>query len=130
MDDGHGQSGSDAGFTQSEYGSGSGYGRPAPDISIPAVASMVLGILGLVGIPCFGLFLIFCVPMCSVFAGAAVVLGHVGRSQIRANPERYIGEGFAVTGLILGYITLALTLAAFVLFVVLIAFGALNANSL
>lgn len=80
-------------------------GTPSPDsspaspivdqaapISGKAVASLVLGLLSLL------------LPA----AIAAVVLGHVARSQIRRSAGRLRGSGLALTGLILGYLGIAL----------------------
>ncbi len=62
-----------------------------------AIASLVLGILGLV---CFG-------PLCAV---PAVICGHVGMSRIKRSAGALAGEGLALAGLIMGYVSLALML--------------------
>ncbi|MFE4668376.1 DUF1707 and DUF4190 domain-containing protein [Streptomyces sp. NPDC056716] len=64
---------------------------PAPPTNGKAVGSMVLGVLttmtfGITGIP-------------------AVVLGHSARSEMRRTGES--GEGFAITGLVLGWLSVA-----------------------
>ncbi|MEU9332010.1 DUF1707 and DUF4190 domain-containing protein [Streptomyces sp. NPDC048290] len=64
---------------------------PAPPTNGKAVGSMVLGVLttltfGVTGLP-------------------AVVLGHAARSEMRRTGES--GEGFAVTGLVLGWLSVA-----------------------
>lgn len=51
----------------------------------------------------------------------AIVLGHMARKQIRQTGEA--GDGMALTGMILGYIGLALT-ALFVILIVIIAVAA------
>jgi len=56
-----------------------------------AVASLVLGILGL----------ILMGPLGSI---PAVVCGHVAKSRIKKNPEMLMGDGMALAGLILGYV--------------------------
>ena len=58
-----------------------------------AVASLVLGILGLI----LG-------PFCSI---PAVVCGHVAKSKIKRNEEHLDGGGLALAGLILGYIQIS-----------------------
>jgi type IV pilus assembly protein PilA len=59
-----------------------------------AIASMVLGIASFV----------LCL---SFLAGIpAIILGHISRSKIRKNMGRLQGDGMALTGLILGYISL------------------------
>jgi hypothetical protein len=77
----------------------------APPSSSTATASMVLGILGVLGGWC--LFGIPCV--------LAVILGHVGLHETRNGTKS--GRGMAVTGLILGYVfvgpMIALTVMVF-----------------
>ncbi|WP_328415483.1 DUF4190 domain-containing protein [Micromonospora sp. NBC_00389] len=67
----------------------------APPTSGLAVASLVLGILGVIGGWC-----LFGVP-CLL----AVVLGHVGLHDTRNNMKS--GRGMAVAGLVLGYVFVA-----------------------
>src|SRR6267154_100250 len=63
-----------------------------------AVASMVLGIASIV----------LCL---SFLAGIpAIILGHISRSRIRKSMGRLQGEGMALTGLILGYVSLPFVL--------------------
>jgi len=58
-----------------------------------AIASMILGILSL-------FFLIIAgIP--------AIILGHISLSQVKKSGGRITGEGMAMTGLILGYISVA-----------------------
>lgn len=85
-----------------------------PSLNGLALGSMITGILSL-------LTLIFCVGF--VFAIPAVILGHMGRSQIRRNPLPQSGEGLAITGMITGYLTLVLTVG----FVVVSAIGVTRA---
>ncbi|MEU8298954.1 DUF4190 domain-containing protein [Micromonospora sp. NPDC048909] len=77
----------------------------APPSSGTATASMVLGILGVLGGWC--LFGLPCV--------LAVILGHVGLHETRHGTKS--GRGMAVTGLILGYLfvgpMIALTVLVF-----------------
>ncbi len=59
-----------------------------------AIASMILGIASFV----------LCL---SLFAGIpAIILGHISRSKIKKSMGRLQGDGLALTGLILGYISL------------------------
>ena len=49
----------------------------------------------------------------------AVVTGHLARARIRREPARYDGDGFAIAGLLLGWLAVAawvVGVAAFVLF--------------
>ena len=71
-----------------------------------AIISLVSGILGWTFIPFIGSLV-------------AVVTGHMARAEIRREPERLEGDGFAVAGLILGYsllIVCVLTVALVVMF--------------
>ncbi len=62
-----------------------------------AVASFVLGIISFA--LCFG-----------VIAGIpAIICGHVARNRARRMPEPYGGQGFALAGLVLGYLSLLYT---------------------
>lgn len=64
-----------------------------PATSGLAVASLVLGILGVVSC-----FLLFGIP--------AVICGHMALSRIRVSPVAVSGRGMAITGLVCGYISL------------------------
>ena len=83
-----------------------------------AVASMVAGILSLLG--------------CSVFAAIpAIVCGHIGVRQ--ADRGEASGKGMAMAGLIMGYISLAVTLiivAIYVVFFILLATAGVAAVSM
>ncbi len=74
---------------------------PSPMASLQthtlAIASLIFGILGLVGI-CPGLGSI-----------VAVVTGSMAQREIQADPTRYTGDGLAKAGLILGWVGVALT---------------------
>ena len=73
-----------------------------------AIISLIMGLLGLFGlIPLIGSIL-------------AVVLGHLARRQIAADPTQ-AGDGLALTGLITGYIGLVLACSG--LLVVTLFFG-------
>jgi hypothetical protein len=67
--------------------------------------------------------------MCQLFLGIfsgipAIVLGHVARRQIRETGEQ--GAGLALTGLILGYVGIALTVLFVILIIALIGTAAHN----
>ena len=83
-----------------------------------AVASMVAGILSLLG--------------CSMFAAIpAIVCGHIGVRQ--ADRGEASGKGMAMAGLIMGYISLAVTLiivAIYVVFFILLATAGVAAVSM
>jgi hypothetical protein len=62
-----------------------------------AIASMVFGILGIVGgWMCCGL----------LFSILAVLLGHVAYYRIQHYPEQYAGKGMAIAGFTTGYVGL------------------------
>lgn len=75
-----------------------------------AVASMICGILGVVG-------------LCGYAIGGllpailAVVFGHLARGQIRRNAEQ--GAGLALSGLIMGYIVIGLAVIVILFFLLL-----------
>jgi hypothetical protein len=80
-----------------------------------AVVSLVCGILGWTLLPMLG-------------SAAAVVTGHLARAEIRASQGRLEGDGLALGGLVLGWVSIALgllTLAGIALIVLL--FGGLAA---
>ena len=97
---------------QAGYGQQPGYATPQPggpvDYGPPtaststngmAIASFICGIVGLFG---------FCCCPSIVAAILAVVFGHIARGQIKRGQGT--GDGFALTGLILGYVGIAVTL--------------------
>jgi hypothetical protein len=63
---------------------------PSPKTNGLSIASLVLGIIGLI---------LFCLPLPSLLA---VIFGFVGRSQISRDQSR--GRGMAIAGLVLGAI--------------------------
>lgn len=79
-----------------------------------AVASLVLGILGLV------LWLVFG----WVLSIVAVILGHVAKSQIDQSRGAQGGRGMAIAGLVMGWIGVAFA----VIFIVLIVAGTASYN--
>ena len=77
-----------------------------------AIISLVSGLLGWTLAPWLGSII-------------AVITGHMARSEIRQQPDQIDGDGFAIAGLVMGYLFLGLTLLT-VLAVVLF-FGGLAA---
>ena len=83
--------------------------NPAPcTTNILGIISLICGLLGLVG----GL------PSAGIINIAAIVMGHMARSQIRQNPNED-GAGMALAGLIMGYIGLLIMLAVVVIVMIL-----------
>lgn len=89
------------GYPQPGYGApgayaAGGYGyAPAPTNNGLAVASLVLGLAGLVVIPFLGSI-------------GAVITGHMARKQIRERGEG--GDGMAIGGLVTGYLGIGIYL--------------------
>lgn len=77
-----------------------------------AIASLVTGILGWSFLPFVGSIV-------------AVITGHMARAEIRRNPDSLDGDGLALVGLYLGWISIILSLVA--LFLLLLFFGGLAA---
>ena len=71
----------------------SGTGSGSGETSGKAIGSLITGIFGLVLFP---------------VAIAAIILGHISRSDIRKSNGRLQGAGMALAGLILGYAAIAL----------------------
>jgi hypothetical protein len=70
-------------------------GEPKKGLS---TTSLVLGILSI--LPCI-----------SILAGIpAIITGHIARGRAKKEPSVYGGEGFALAGLIMGYMSIALAL--------------------
>ena len=66
-----------------------------------SIASLVMGILGvLCGWMCCGL----------IFPILAIVFGHIAHAQINRQPTVLTGKGMAITGFILGYVSLVLSI--------------------
>jgi len=91
--------------------------QPPPPPAMPvasrnqnlAVASMIVGIAGVVLMGCFG-------PLPGI---AALVLGLVALSQINRSPEKYTGKPYAMAGVIIG----GLSLAFYILFLIWVLFA-------
>ena len=74
-----------------------------------AIGAMVCGIVGLAG----GAF------TCGILAPVAIVgviLGHIALSQIKKDPSQEGSRGFAMTGVITGWIAIALGIIAAIVF--------------
>ncbi len=79
--------------------------QPAPNLVTPvqqntmALVSMILGIVSIA------------LCMMALTGIPAVICGHIARKQFRNSPHPQTGQGMALTGLILGYIAIVLSLA-------------------
>lgn len=83
---------------------------PVRQTSALAITSLVSALLGWSFVPLIGSIV-------------AIVTGHLARSEIRAQPERYEGDGLALVGLVLGYLAIGLGVLALLAF--LLFFGGL-----
>lgn len=77
----------------------------APTTSGLAIASFICGLLTLFAFPYLGI--------------AAAICGHLALSQIRSSGGIIGGKGFAIAGLILGYVMLGIGIIGFLLYFLL-----------
>lgn len=99
------------------YSGGYGYPAPTPKSNGLGIAAMVVSIVGMLGVSCYGLG--------GLIGGVGAVLGHIARRQIRERGES--GDGMALAGIIIGWIALGLGLLIIGFFVVIIVI-AVNAE--
>ena len=83
---------------------------PAPPTSTLAIVSLISGIVSW-----------FLIPF--IAAVAAVITGHMAKSEIRKSNGMLGGNGMATAGLVLGYIQLGLGLCVCLVVAVMLAFG-------
>ena len=81
-------------------------------MSTLAVVSLASGLLGWTLVPVIGSIV-------------AVITGHMARSEIRRDPNGVEGDGFAVAGLVLGWLMIGLSV--FAMLAVVLFFGGLAA---
>ena len=82
-----------------------------------AVVSLVLGILGLACIGPFG-------------AIPAVICGHVAKSRIKSSGGSLQGDGLALAGLILGYVSIGLMIVLMPLYIAIAVPGFMKARAI
>ncbi|MBY8871619.1 DUF4190 domain-containing protein [Micromonospora sp. PLK6-60] len=93
--------------------------RPGPPQNGLAIASMVVSIIGALGLCAYGL---------GGYVGiVGLALGYVSRRQIRERGEG--GEGFATAGIVVGWIATVIAVLATVVIVGLIIFAASQGSS-
>jgi Domain of unknown function (DUF4190) len=71
-----------------------------------AIVSLIFGILGWFVLPFVGSIV-------------AIITGHMARAEIRRDPLRIEGDGLALAGLILGWLSIALWVVGMLLFLLL-----------
>ena len=91
-----------------------------PRTSGMAIASMVLGIAGIIVLSCC------CCGTGFIPSVLAVVFGHVALYQIRRAGGRLEGTSMAIAGLVCGYIGLVMNLAAILLAMLCFAASAIS----
>lgn len=100
------------------YGQPPGYGYgyvPQPPQDGLGIASMVLGILGLVGMCAYGLGMVLAVP--------ALVMGRISMNRITAANGQLGGRGLAQAGFIMGIIGTSLGALWIIFWVVIVVVG-------
>ena len=83
---------------------------PTPATSGMAIASLVLGIGGVTVLPLIGSIL-------------ALIFGYMARKDIRQRPTEVTGEGLAMAGIVLGWISVVLAVLGIILGVGFMACG-------
>lgn len=78
--------------------------------SVKAIWSLVLGLLSLM-------------CLCFLTGIPAVILGHLALREIRRSGGRVAGDGMAIVGLVIGYLSIAVSILMLVLFIVFIPRG-------
>jgi hypothetical protein len=78
----------------------------APPTSGMAIASLIMGIVGLTLLPLIGSIL-------------ALIFGYMARNDIRQRPDEVSGEGLAIAGIVMGWIMIGLSV------LMLLGFGGL-----
>ncbi len=92
-------------------------GPPGTQVNSLATTAMVLGIVSLaLCITCIG-------PLAIVIAIPGVVMGHMAAKQARMIPGPHNGAGMARAGIILGWVTIGISLAIGVVYAVAIGYG-------
>ena len=81
-----------------------------PPTNTMAVISMIAGILGLTVVPVLGSIV-------------ALVVGYMARKEIRESNGGQGGDGIAVAGIVMGWISVGLAVCACVAFIAFIAFA-------
>ena len=96
------------------------YQTPGARNSGLAIASMVCGLIALMGIFTNVCCLIFLLPVAAICAIVSLALGFTALSQIRRSAGSLVGRGFALTGIICSIIFLALESALAIVVVILV----------
>lgn len=76
--------------------------QPAPQSNTKALLSLIAGIFGWTLLPFLG-------------SVAALILGHMARAEIRRSAGQQVGDGLAVAGLVLGWLSVVVWLVGILL---------------
>lgn len=88
-------------------------------ISTPLKQTHTIGVISFV-LSIIGLFGSFLFPFAIQIIG--ILLGHIAKSDINANPENYNGKGLVTAGLIINYLVIIFSLLLILIFGASIAF--------
>ena len=76
-------------------------------ISTPLLETHSLGIISFV-LAIIGLFSSFLFPFAIQIIG--IIIGHIAKNDIKANPEQYSGGGLVTAGLIINYLVILISI--------------------
>jgi hypothetical protein len=76
-------------------------------ISTPLLETHSLGIISFV-LAIIGLFSSFLFPFAIQIIG--IIIGHIAKNDIKANPGQYSGEGLVTAGLIINYLVILISI--------------------
>ena len=82
-------------------------------ISTPLKQTNIIGVISFV-LSIIGLFSSFLFPFAIQIIG--IILGHIAKSEINANPENYNGKGLVIVGLIINYLVIIFSLLFVLIF--------------
>ncbi len=116
---GHPTGGDPSGYPGSGGPSGypAGPMAPASHTNGMSIAALVVSLVGAVGLICYGAG--------GVLGIVGAILGHVARKQIRERGEG--GDGMALAGIIIGWITTALAVVIVALVIIFVVWAVRNA---
>ena len=82
-------------------------------ISTPLKQTNIIGVISF-ALSIIGLFSSFLFPFAIQIIG--IILGHIAKSEINANPENYNGKGLVIVGLIINYLVIIFSLLFVLIF--------------
>lgn len=89
---------------------------PAQKDSTLAILSLVFGIASYLVVPVIGSL-------------AAIILGHIAKSEIKKSNGTLTGNGMATAGLVLGYVQWAFLILGLIILVLVLGFAARNGTT-